>query len=103
MTFQDCVRNSRRSFPIGFETRSEHLEALLASQDNAALCNRTASISYKSSTAFEELISKYADHLDQDLLTDHPALRLLVKPYLAARTGRLAIWIPIRFCHQRDA
>lgn len=75
MTFHDCVSNSARSFPVGLETRSNHLESLLASQDPVKLHIRAASIGYKSSAAFEELISRYTAYIDRDLLSEHPAIQ----------------------------
>lgn len=74
LTFQDYAVEAIGEQPVRFETRSEHLEVVLA--QSAAKSVRAANISFKSSGEWEKILEAYLIWLENCLVDDYPEIAL---------------------------
>ena len=73
-TFHDCVSESIAQLPIRFETRTFHLESVLSNGSGPQHVLRAATIRFKSSGFFEQIMQEYIDWIQTRLVDDYPAI-----------------------------
>ncbi len=74
-TFQDYITSFKDLLPLTIESRSEQLEYVLAQSDTQEFAIRVASIAYKTSAAFEQVIQNYIQFYQERLILNYPEIR----------------------------
>jgi DNA helicase-2/ATP-dependent DNA helicase PcrA len=74
LTFQDLMKRSVAQKPMAVEDRAEQLEYLLSAPAGTEFNTRVCNIAYKSSAAFEKLLDAYLHYLEEQLVSDYPAV-----------------------------
>ncbi len=71
MTFQDYTARSASHIPLRLETRTDYFEHMLLHNANK---QRAATIRFKSSHLFNEVLTKYLNWLATDWINGHPSI-----------------------------
>ena len=71
LTFQDYTARSAAHIPLRLETRTDYFEHMLVSNANK---QRAATITFKSSQLFNEVLTNYLNWLSTDRINEHPSI-----------------------------